>query len=241
MATVTHSGTLPDSADKADFYSIIDNAAVTAIVNADLAAGAAVTDTKLAQITTAGKVSGAAITSLTSVPAGAGALPIANGGTAATTAQAGINALAGAVTANRVLRADGSNIGLAQVVLTTDVSGVLPVANGGTGTTTSLIKVVSYVGNGGGGTAEITVTHNLGVAPAIIYCTTAGNVAGWSWANDGSNNMSTTIQLLADGQKVDNFFSAAPTGTTSFAINTNSGANGNQNSVRYFCFVAAAN
>lgn len=48
------------------------------IVNADIAAGAAIVDTKLAQITTAGKVSGAALTSLSSIPAGAGIIPAAN-------------------------------------------------------------------------------------------------------------------------------------------------------------------
>ena len=78
MATVTHSGTLPDSSEKTDFYAIIDNATVTGIVNADIAAGAAIADSKLAQVTTAGKVSGAALTSLTSVPSGAGVIPTAN-------------------------------------------------------------------------------------------------------------------------------------------------------------------
>lgn len=48
------------------------------IVNADISASAAIADTKLAQITTAGKVSGAAITSLSSLPAGAGVIPSAN-------------------------------------------------------------------------------------------------------------------------------------------------------------------
>lgn len=48
------------------------------IVNADINASAAIVDTKLAQITTASKVSGAAITLLTSLPAGAGVIPIAN-------------------------------------------------------------------------------------------------------------------------------------------------------------------
>ncbi len=62
-------------------------------------------------------------------------LPIANGGTAAASAQAALNALAGAVTANRVLRGNGTNIVLAQVGLTTDVTGTLPVGNGGTGAT----------------------------------------------------------------------------------------------------------
>lgn len=48
------------------------------IVNADINSSAAIVDTKLAQITTAGKVSGAAITSLSSLPSGAGVVPTAN-------------------------------------------------------------------------------------------------------------------------------------------------------------------
>lgn len=82
MATVsvTRGNTLPNSSQKADFHNLIDQAtgSVSNIVNADIDAAAAIADTKLAQITTASKVSGAAITTLTSVPAGAGALPIAN-------------------------------------------------------------------------------------------------------------------------------------------------------------------
>jgi len=50
------------------------------VVNADINSAAAIVDTKLDQITTAGKVSGAAITALASTPSGAGALPVANGG-----------------------------------------------------------------------------------------------------------------------------------------------------------------
>lgn len=44
-----------------------------------------------------------------------GQVPIANGGTGTTTAQLAINALAGAVTDNRVLAGDGSNIVLKQI------------------------------------------------------------------------------------------------------------------------------
>jgi hypothetical protein len=66
-----------------------------------------------------------------------GTLPIANGGTGQTTQQAAINALTGTQTNNRVLRSNGTNATLSQVVLTTDVTGTLPVANGGTGVTTS--------------------------------------------------------------------------------------------------------
>lgn len=60
------------------------------ITNAKVSASAAIVDTKLAQITTASKVSGAAITSLGSVPSGGGQLPLANGGSNANlTAAAG--------------------------------------------------------------------------------------------------------------------------------------------------------
>ncbi len=48
------------------------------IVNADISASAAIVDTKLATISTAGKVSGAALTSLSSIPAGAGVIPGVN-------------------------------------------------------------------------------------------------------------------------------------------------------------------
>jgi hypothetical protein len=65
-----------------------------------------------------------------------GTLAIANGGTGQTTQQAAINALTGTQTANRVLRSNGTNATLSQVALATDVSGTLPIANGGTGVTT---------------------------------------------------------------------------------------------------------
>jgi len=65
-----------------------------------------------------------------------GTVAIVNGGTGQTTQQAAINALAGTQTNNRVLRSDGTNTTLSQVALATDVTGTLPVANGGTGVTT---------------------------------------------------------------------------------------------------------
>src|SRR3990167_3467452 len=48
------------------------------ITNANISGTAAIVDTKLNQITTASKVSGAALTALASVPSAAGLLPIAN-------------------------------------------------------------------------------------------------------------------------------------------------------------------
>jgi hypothetical protein len=82
MATVTLSRgtTLPDSSSKTDFHNLVDTATATVsnIVNADIDSAAAIADSKLAQITTAAKVSGAAVTLLTSVPSGAGVLPNIN-------------------------------------------------------------------------------------------------------------------------------------------------------------------
>lgn len=72
------------------------------ISNANISGSAAITDSKLSQITTAGKVSGAAITLLTSVPSGAGIIPTANlgsGSADATVFLRGDQAWAAAVTA----------------------------------------------------------------------------------------------------------------------------------------------
>ena len=66
-----------------------------------------------------------------------GTLAISKGGTGQITQQLAINALTGTQTNNRVLRSDGTNATLSQLVLTTDVTGTLPVANGGTGVTSS--------------------------------------------------------------------------------------------------------
>lgn len=51
------------------------------ITDAKVAAAAGIVDTKLATISTPGKVSGAALTSLGSIPSGAGLVPLVNGGT----------------------------------------------------------------------------------------------------------------------------------------------------------------
>lgn len=81
------------------------------ITNEKVAAAAGIADTKLATISTAGKVSGAALSSLGSVPSGGGQLPIANGGTGQSTANAALNALLPSQTGNsgKALISGGTN------------------------------------------------------------------------------------------------------------------------------------
>lgn len=68
-----------------------------------------------------------------------GTVPLNQGGTNSTTAQQAINTLAGGTTNNRFLRGNGTNITLSQVSLNTaDVTGILPIANGGTGSSVSI-------------------------------------------------------------------------------------------------------
>jgi hypothetical protein len=69
-----------------------------------------------------------------------GTLPIVNGGTGQTTANTGLNALLPLQTgnANKYLQTDGTNTSWDAISLSTaDITGVLPVVNGGTGVTTS--------------------------------------------------------------------------------------------------------
>jgi len=127
-----------------------------------------------------------------------GTVAIANGGTGATTQQAAINALAGAQTNNRVLRSDGTNTTLSQVALATDVSGTLPVANGGTGVTTS---------TGTGSTvrsASPSLTGTIGLGTNWSVTETAGVLffayGGVNKAKlDSSGNLTVTGNVTAYG------------------------------------------
>jgi hypothetical protein len=116
----------------------------------------------------------------------AGTLAIANGGTGQTTQQAAINALAGTQTNNRVLRSDGTNTTLSQVGLTTDVTGTLPVANGGTNATTAqgaINNLAGAVTSGsylrGNGTNVVMNTIQAADVPTLNQ-NTSGTAAGLS-------------------------------------------------------------
>lgn len=88
-----------------------------------------------------------------------GTLPISQGGTGRTTAQSAINLLAGGVTNNRFLRGNGTNIVLSQVSLNTnDVSGILPIINGGTNANNISSARINLQVN----SSDIAITFNTG-------------------------------------------------------------------------------
>jgi hypothetical protein len=121
----------------------------------------------------------------TITPAAIGAMPvfstlgIALGGTGATTQQAALNALAGAVTSGQYLRGTGANVVLSAIQAgdvptlnqnttgtASNVTGVVAVANGGTGATT-LTGIIK--GNGTGAfTAAVAGTDYLAAGTAVL-------------------------------------------------------------------------
>ena len=119
-----------------------------------------------------------------------GTLAIVNGGTGQTTANAAFNALAPAQTANRLLKSDGTNTSFAQAVLTTDVTGILPVANGGTGVTTSTGTGAVVLG-----TSPTLATPTL-TTPTLTSARIPGSSSGYTTvasANTGATNFTATL------------------------------------------------
>jgi hypothetical protein len=109
-----------------------------------------------------------------------GTLAISKGGTGQTTQQAAINALTGSQTNNRVLRSDGTNATLSQVNVATDVTGTLPVANGGTGVTTAA-AITSLVGN---------LLFPIGAIYSATVATNPGTLLGFgTWTAFGAGRV----------------------------------------------------
>jgi len=103
--------------------------------------------------------------------------------------QSALNSLVSTMTANRVLRSNGSNLVLAQVDLSTDVTGVLSPANGGFGSSANFVDLTTAQTIGG----LKTFSEGL-ILPATPH-TTVGTI----WRN-GANlefrNSANTTQVL---------------------------------------------
>lgn len=89
-------------------------------------------------LTLGGAISGVSLTTQVS-----GTLPLANGGTNATSQQGAINSLAGATTSGYYLRGDGTNVSMS-ALLGSDISGTVPVEHGGTNISSYAIGDILY-------------------------------------------------------------------------------------------------
>ena len=108
------------------------------------------------------------------------ALPVANGGTGGTSAQLGINSLAGAVTSGQYLRGNGTN-----VVMSAIQAGDVPTLNQSTTGTAANVTGVVAVANGGSGVATLTgilkgngTSAFTAATAGTDYLTPTGSAAG---------------------------------------------------------------
>jgi hypothetical protein len=131
-----------------------------------------------------------------------GTLPIANGGTGQTTAQAALNTLAASTSSGQYLRGNGSN-----VVMSAIQAGDVPTLNQNTtGSAGSVFQSISFSSSGG---ASPGTTYNGSVARLISFATvgapsTSGTGASGTWGINISGNAATassatTATTVSDG------------------------------------------
>jgi hypothetical protein len=112
-----------------------------------------------------------------------GTLAIAKGGTGQTTANAAFNALAPSQTSasGKYLKSDGTNTAFDQIDISTgDITGTLPIANGGTGVTTAA-AITTLVGN---------LLFPVGALYSSTSATNPGTSLGFgTWTQFGAGRM----------------------------------------------------
>lgn len=177
------------------------------IDNANVKASAGIVDSKLAQITTAGKVSGAALTSLSSTPVGAGLLPAANVTLPSGSAKQIVNYQTGAVaTGTTILPIDDT------IPQNTEGDQYMSLAITPTSALNYLkIEVIAVLSHGSATGLAIALFQDStagALASSVVY-TTAGNLANIKlsyWMVSGTAS-ATTFKVRAG---------SAGSGTTTF-------------------------
>jgi len=162
-----------------------------------------------------------------------GTLPIANGGSGQTTAQAAMNAFAGAVTSGQYLRGNGTNVVMSAIQAAdvptlnqnttgtaSNVTGVVAIANGGTGQTTAsaafnALSPITSIGDLilGNGTNSAT---RLPIGSNNFVLTSNGTTATWAAPTGATitNDTSTSTNVYPT-------FAAATSGALSTIYTSN--------------------
>jgi len=134
-------------------------------------------------------------------------LAVADGGTGASTAAGGLNNLLPSQTgnANKYLQTDGTNASWDAVSLSTaDITGTLPVANGGTGVTSS-----TGTGNVVLSNSPTLVTPALGTPSALVGTNITGTASGLTAGNVTTNaNLTGAITSTGNATSLGSFSSA---------------------------------
>jgi len=145
-------------------------------------------------------ITGGSITGITD-------LAIADGGTGASTATAALNNLLPSQTsnANKYLQTDGTNATWDAVSLSTsDITGTLPVANGGTGVTSS-----TGTGNVVLSNSPTLVTPALGTPSALVGTNITGTASGLTAGNVTTNaNLTGAVTSVGNATSLGSFSSA---------------------------------
>lgn len=162
-----------------------------------------------------------------------GTLPLGNGGTGQTTAQAAINALAGATTSGQYLRGNGTNVVMSAIQATdvptlnqnttgtaANVTGTVAVGNGGTGATTLAANNV-LLGNGASAVQTVApgTTGNVLTSNGTTWSSSAlpANVSSISFGSIGLTPSTATTGAVTVAGTLGT--ANGGTGLTSFAAN----------------------
>ena len=191
--TTTVTGTYPNftiaSADST-------NGTVTSVGGAGTVNGISLSGavTSSGNLTLGGALSGVSLATQVS-----GTLPIANGGTGETTRQAAIDALAGAVTSGQYLRGNGTD-----VVMSAIQAADVPTLNQNTTGTAENVTGIVAVANGGTGTATPSLVAGTNITISGTFPNQTINGAGSSLAvqDEGSTLTSAATSLNFTGAGV---------------------------------------
>ena len=148
-----------------------------------------------------------------------GTLAITNGGTGATTQQAAINALAGAVTIRRFLRGDGTNVSMAAI----EVADVPTLNQNTTGTAGGLnVGTVLSVASGGTSWSSYSTGDILYASAPGTLSKLAAGTAGYALLTNGPS-LGPSWGQIALGSAVSGTLPIANGGTNTTATPTNGG------------------